>query len=79
VLVLERLSLLACLGIDLAAIDNGGLLIIFDAAAPGTGRLQSLDNPHRLLVGDLAKNDVLAIEPRGDDSGDEELGAVAVI
>ena len=40
--------------------------------------LQALDNPHRLLIGDLAENDVLAIEPRGDDSGDEELRAVAV-
>jgi hypothetical protein len=69
---------LACLGIDLAAIDNGGLLIIFDGAAPGTGRFQSLDNLHRLLIGDLTENDVLAIEPRGDDSGDEKLGAVAV-
>lgn len=32
---------------------------------------------HRLLISHLAKDDVLAIEPAGDDGGDEELGAVA--
>ena len=76
-LVPKRLSPLACLGFDLAAIDNGGLLVILDAAARGAGGFESLDNPHRLLVGDLTENDVLAIEPRGHDSSDEELGAVA--
>lgn len=39
---------------------------------------QALDDLHRFLVRDFAKNDVLAIQPRGDDSGDEKLGAVAV-
>lgn len=29
-----------------------------------------------LGVGDLAKDNVLAVEPRGDNGGDEELGAV---
>jgi hypothetical protein len=32
---------------------------------------------HGLDIGDLTEDDVLAIEPRGDDGGDEELGAVA--
>jgi hypothetical protein len=31
------------------------------------------------LVSNLAEDDVLAIEPAGHDSGDEELGAVAVM
>ena len=33
---------------------------------------------HRLLVCNLAEDDVLAVKPAGDDRGDEELGAVSV-
>jgi hypothetical protein len=43
-----------------------------------TGSLDGLDHSERLVVSDLAEDDVLAIEPAGDDGGDEELGAVAV-
>jgi hypothetical protein len=31
-----------------------------------------------LSLGDLTEDNVLAIEPRGDDGGDEELGSVGV-
>ena len=50
---------------------NGGL------GLAGTGSLlfDGLDNVHTL--DNLAEDDVLAIEPAGRDSGEEELGAVA--
>lgn len=41
--------------------------------------LNLLNNPHWLIVGNLTKDDVLAIKPRGYNSGDEELRAIAVI
>lgn len=43
-------------------------------ARVGTVRLNLLDEVGTLL--DLTEDDVLAIEPRGDDGGDEELGSV---
>jgi hypothetical protein len=59
------------------AVDDGGL----DSGADGTGAgaegLNLLDDLHGLLISDLAEDDVLTIEPRGDNGGDEELGAVA--
>lgn len=61
-----------------ARIDDGGLLGVLDGTAGGAGSLKSLDNAHGLLIGNLAEDDVAAIEPRGLDSGDEELRAVAV-
>jgi hypothetical protein len=66
--------------LNLAAVDNGGPLAksLVDVALLGTSELQSLDDLHRLQVSDLAEDDVAAIEPRSDDGGDEELGAVAV-
>ena len=58
--------------------DDGRLLVVLDFAATAAGGLKSLDNVQRLFVSNLAEDDVLAIEPAGDDGGDEELGAVAV-
>ena len=63
--------------LQLARLDNGGLLVVVDLAGAGAGGLEGLDNVQGLLVGDLAEDDVLAIEPAGDDGGDEELRAVA--
>ena len=56
-----------------AAVDDLG------SAADGTGaRAESLDGLDVLVAaGDLAEDDVLAIQPAGLDGGDEELGAVA--
>ena len=59
-------------------LDNGGLLVVVDLTAARSGSLESLDDLQRLLVSDLTEDDVLAIEPAGDDGGDEELGTVAV-
>lgn len=58
--------------------DNGGLLLVVDGTASGTGSLKSLDNVERVLVSDLAEDDVAAVEPRGNNGGDEELRTVAV-
>jgi len=46
----------------------------------GTTGFNCLDDAVRvsIAVGNLAKDDMLAIEPRGDNGGDEELGAVAM-
>jgi hypothetical protein len=57
--------------------DNGGALLVLDAARLGADGLKSGDDIHGGLVSDLAEDDVAAIEPRGDDGGDEELRAVA--
>jgi len=64
--------------LQLAALDDGGLLVVVDFAASGTGGLESLDDVQGGVVSDLAEDDVLAIEPGGDDGGDEELRAVGV-
>jgi hypothetical protein len=67
--------------LKLAGADNGGraLLVLGGAAAAADG-LDGLDDLVRLdiAVGDAAEDDVLAVQPRGDNGGDEELGAVAV-
>lgn len=59
------------------ALDDSGALAVLDGTALGAGSLKSLDDVQRLLVGNLAEDDVAAVEPRGNDGGDEELGAVA--
>ena len=58
-------------------LDDGGLLVVADLAASATGGLDGLDDTKGLVISDLAEDDVLAIEPVGDDGGDEELRAIA--
>ena len=61
-------------------VDNGGwAILVLDGARVGTTSLNGADNFVRLLVAgdDFTEDDVLAIQPRGDDGGDEELGAIA--
>lgn len=57
---------------------NGGLLVVADLAGIAAGGLESLDNVHRLLVSNIAEDDVLLVEPASDNCGDEELGTVAI-
>lgn len=59
------------------AVDDGRLDAAAEGAGGGAERLDLLDDVHGLGVSDLAEDDVLAIEPRGDNGSDEELGAVA--
>lgn len=65
--------------LQLTRFGNGGWLLVLDRAAAGPAGLNGADNLHGLDVafGNAAKDDVLAIEPRGDNGGDEELGSVA--
>ena len=63
--------------LQLTRLDNGRALAVLDSTAARASGLNGLDNIHGLLVGDLAEDDVATVEPRGDDGGDEELGAVA--
>ena len=64
--------------LQLTRVNNGGTLVL-DSTAAGASSLTSLDDVEGLLVSDLAEDDVSAVEPRGDDGGDEELRAVAAI
>jgi hypothetical protein len=64
--------------LSLTRLDDRGLLAELDGAGRRANSLEGLDNLHGLLISDLAEDDVAAIEPRGDNGGDEELGAVAV-
>lgn len=60
-------------GIDNAWVTLGGTGLGSDGL-DGTNNLVGF----RVSLGDFAENDVLAVQPAGDDSGDEELGSVAV-
>jgi len=60
------------------AVNNGRLEGKLDLTRSRTSALELLDDFHALLVGDLAKDNVLAIQPRSNDGGDEELGTVGV-
>jgi len=62
----------------LARVDNGGAGLVLDGTRARADSLEGLDDLHGLIVGDLAEDDVAAVEPRGDDGGDEELRAVGV-
>ena len=61
----------------LARGDNGGALAVLDSTTLRASSLKSSDDVQRLLVSNLTEDDVAAVEPRGDDGGDEELGTVA--
>lgn len=63
----------------LARLGDGRLLAVLDGTASGTGGLDGLDVLEGLVVGNLAEDDVTAVQPGGHDGGDEELGAVAVL
>jgi hypothetical protein len=67
-----------CKRLSLTGLDDRGLLGELDGTRAGANALKSLDNLHGLVISDLAKDDVAAIEPGGDDGGDEELRAVGV-
>ena len=60
--------------------DGGGSTTATDGTGAGTASLDGLDDGHgsNVTVGDLAEDDVTAVEPAGDDGGDEELRAVAI-
>ena len=59
-----------------AAVDYNGFEGKFDLTCTATGGFEVLDHLQTGIVGNLAEDDVLAIEPGGNDGGDEELGTV---
>jgi len=65
----------------LAGLDDGGGFLVLDGAGVAAAGLDGLDDALRLdiIVGNLAEDDVLAVQPGGNDGGDEELRAVAVV
>jgi len=60
------------------AVDDGWLDLVLDLTRARASRLKLLHDVQRPGVSDFAEDDVLAIQPGGDDGGDEELGAVGV-
>ena len=64
--------------LQLTAVDDLGLDSGADSTGGGTESLDLLDDVHGLSVSNLAEDDVLTVEPRGHNGGDEELRAVAV-
>lgn len=62
--------------LQLPALDNGDGVVGAVAAVLG-GVFDLVDNVHALE--DFAEDDVAAVEPRGEDGGDEELRAVGVL
>ena len=63
--------------LQLARVDNCGILVVFDLAGAAAGSFDGFYDVEGFLVCDFAEDDVLAIEPAGDDGGDEELGSIA--
>lgn len=59
----------------MAGTSDGGRVLVLDGARVAATGLDGPDHAHRLdvVLGDLAEDDVLAVEPRCDDGGDEEL------
>lgn len=64
--------------LQFTAVDNPGLNIGTDSTRAAAELFNLLNDLEGSLVSDLTEDDVLSIEPRGRDSGDEELGSVAV-
>ena len=61
-----------------AGLHNHGLLAKFDGTTAGASSLEGLDDLHRVIINDLAEDDVAAVEPASLHGRDEELRAVAV-
>ena len=55
--------------------DGGGSTTATNGTGAGTASLDGLDDGHgsSVTIGDLTEDDMLAIEPRGDDGCDEKL------
>src|SRR6478735_7829677 len=67
----------ACVGVSENAGGGDGDLRLGGAALGAVG-LDLADERHAVLVGDLAEHHVLAVQPGGEDGGDEELRPVGV-
>ena len=61
----------------LTSLGDDRVLGVLNFSGTAASSLDSLDDLHRLLVRDFAKDDVLAVQPAGDNGGDEKLRSVA--
>ena len=61
-----------------SGLDDGWLSAVSNLARTRSSSFKSLDDVQGLIISNLAEDDVLVIQPGGDDSGDEELGTVGV-
>lgn len=53
-------------------------VLVLDLAGRAASSLDGLDNLHRLRIRDFAEDDVLTVQPAGDNGGDEKLRSVGV-
>lgn len=58
-------------------VNNGRLDTGVDGSTTRAKGLDFGDHLHALGISDLTEDNMLAIEPRGDNGGDEELGTIA--
>jgi len=74
------LSHLLIVGLQNASSLDLGLGIVFDVSVGRPGSLDALDNGdgRGIVLSNFTEDNVLAIQPRGLDSGDKELRAVGV-
>jgi len=67
-----------CLLLLGAAVNDGGLEFQLDLTSAGASLLEVLDHFQALVIGNLPEDDMFAVQPRGDNGRDEELGTVSV-
>lgn len=64
-------------GLRSTTVNDGGFELQLDLSGTATSGLELLDDLHAGFICNLSEDNMFAIEPGGDDCGDEELGAVA--
>ncbi len=61
----------------LTSLRDDGVLGVLDLAGCAASSFDGLDDLHRLRIRNFAEDDVLAVQPTGDNGGDEKLRSVA--
>ncbi len=61
----------------LTSLRDDRVLGVLDLAGCAASSFDGLDDLHRLRIRNFAEDDVLAVQPTGDDGGDEKLRSVA--
>lgn len=59
--------------LQLARLDDSRTCFIIDGAGLGPGSLNGLDDVHGLLISNLTKDHMAAVQPVSSHGGDEEL------
>lgn len=74
---IAELTILEINCLERTRVDNGGLDSRADSAGAAANSFNLLDDLVGVIVSDLTENNVLAVQPRGHNGGDEELRTVA--